>query len=72
MITEDDALYESERMVVAAVLKPLQEQVAKLQEYEEAQLLSHLISAGSPIMVGAVACQKYCAVGGKSPVTSPE
>ncbi|KAK4312456.1 hypothetical protein Pmani_016142 [Petrolisthes manimaculis] len=44
-MSNEDALYESERMVVSGVLKPLQEQVAKLQEYEEAQLLSHLISA---------------------------
>lgn len=62
MITDDDALYESERLVVAAVLKPLQEQVAKLQEYEEAQLLSHLISAGSLMMVGAMSYQKHCTV----------
>ncbi|XP_064095450.1 conserved oligomeric Golgi complex subunit 7-like [Macrobrachium nipponense] len=36
---------QSQRIVTQAVYSPLQEQVAKYQEYEEALLLSHLISA---------------------------
>lgn len=34
-------------MVTQAVYKPLGDQIIKHQEYQEAQLLSHLISAGS-------------------------
>ncbi|KAK8402668.1 hypothetical protein O3P69_000783 [Scylla paramamosain] len=40
-----DALYQAQRMVTQAVYRPLQEQITKHQEYQEAQLLSHLISA---------------------------
>ena len=41
-----DALYQAQRMVTQAVYRPLQDQITKHQEYQEAQLLSHLISAG--------------------------
>ncbi|ROT76415.1 putative conserved oligomeric Golgi complex subunit 7 [Penaeus vannamei] len=40
-----EVLYQSQRAVVQAIYSPLQEQVLKYQEYEEALLLSHLISA---------------------------
>ncbi|MPC33332.1 Conserved oligomeric Golgi complex subunit 7 [Portunus trituberculatus] len=40
-----DALYQAQRMVTQAVYRPLQDQITKHQEYQEAQLLSHLISA---------------------------
>ncbi|XP_047486009.1 conserved oligomeric Golgi complex subunit 7-like [Penaeus chinensis] len=40
-----ELLYQSQRAVVQAIYSPLQEQVLKYQEYEEALLLSHLISA---------------------------
>ncbi|XP_037793470.1 LOW QUALITY PROTEIN: conserved oligomeric Golgi complex subunit 7-like [Penaeus monodon] len=40
-----ELLYQSQRAVLQAIYSPLQEQVLKYQEYEEALLLSHLISA---------------------------
>ncbi|XP_071513541.1 conserved oligomeric Golgi complex subunit 7 [Panulirus ornatus] len=42
---EQEAFFQSQQIVVQAVYSPLQEQVAKYQEYEEALMLSHLISA---------------------------
>lgn len=42
---DQDALYQAQRMVTQAVYRPLQDQITKHQEYQEAQLLSHLISA---------------------------
>lgn len=42
---DQEALYQAQRMVTQAVYKPLEEQITRHQEYHEAQLLSHLISA---------------------------
>ncbi|CAL4066157.1 unnamed protein product, partial [Meganyctiphanes norvegica] len=42
---EDTELWESQRLAITSVLEPLKDQVGKYQEYEEALLLSHLISA---------------------------
>lgn len=41
-------------MVTQAVYRPLQDQITKHQEYQEAQLLSHLISAGKEKLVHQV------------------
>lgn len=43
---DQEALYQAQRMVTQAIFKPLEEQITRYQEYQEAQLLSHLISAG--------------------------
>ncbi|KAG7170047.1 Conserved oligomeric Golgi complex subunit 7-like [Homarus americanus] len=40
-----ETYFQSQRIVVQAVYSPLQDQVMKYQEYEEALMLSHLISA---------------------------
>ncbi|KAK8754311.1 hypothetical protein OTU49_015547 [Cherax quadricarinatus] len=41
----DQAYFQAQRIAVQAVYSPLQDQIGKYQEYEEALLLSHLISA---------------------------
>lgn len=46
ILSGQDALFQAQRMVMQAVYRPLQDQITKHQEYQEAQLLSHLISAG--------------------------